>query len=144
MTASESIQKYAALLGATGVALGAMGSHALKDTLTKTGHLESWRTGISYQLFHATALIGVAALAKNCNPTEESNLLRAGQFMAIGSLLFSGSIYGLSLGIGPKKLLGPTTPIGKISYIYLLRLFWKVEMSCVGSHHFCFVLSIET
>ena len=118
MTASETLQRYAALLGASGVALGALGSHALKDTLTKGSHLESWRTAIAYQLFHATALIGVSALAKN-NPTGEDNLQRAGQFMAAGALLFSGSIYGLCLGVGPRKVLGPTTPIGACVCILL-------------------------
>ena len=110
--ASEALQKYASLLGATGVALGALGSHALKETLSKGGHMESWRTAIAYQLFHATALIGVSALARD-NPSGEASLQRAGQFMAAGSLLFSGSIYGLCLGVGPKKVLGPTTPLGK-------------------------------
>ena len=104
MTASETLQRYAAVLGASGVALGAFGAHALKDTLTKGGHLESWRTAVAYQLFHATALIGISALAKD-NPNAEASLQRAGQFMAAGSLLFSGSIYGLSLSLGPKKLL---------------------------------------
>lgn len=114
--ASESLQRYAAILGATGVALGALGSHALKDTLTKGAHLESWRTAIAYQLFHATALIGVSALARD-NPSGEDSLHRAGKFMAAGSLLFSGSIYGLCLGVGPRKVLGPTTPIGGILMI---------------------------
>ena len=109
--ASESLQTYAAVLGASGVALGALGSHALKDTLSKGNHLESWRTAIAYQLFHATALIGVSALARD-NPTGEARLKTAGQCMALGSLLFSGSIYGLCLGVGPRKVLGPTTPVG--------------------------------
>lgn len=116
MTASEVLQRYAAILGASGVALGAFGAHALKDTLTKSGHLESWRTAVAYQLFHATALIGVSALARE-NPYGEANLQRSGQLMAVGSLLFSGSIYGLSLSVGPKKLLGPTTPIGELTSV---------------------------
>lgn len=115
--ASESLQKYAALLGASGVALGALGSHALKDTLAKGNHSESWKTGILYQLLHATALIGVSALARDTNAENEPDLLRAGQCMALGSLLFSGSIYGLCLNIGPKRLLGPTTPLGGLFMI---------------------------
>ena len=35
-----------------------------------------------------------------------------GQIMAIGTAFFSGSIYLLCLDVGPKKLLGPITPIG--------------------------------
>jgi uncharacterized membrane protein YgdD (TMEM256/DUF423 family) len=37
---------------------------------------------------------------------------RAGQCMAVGSVLFSGSIYMLCLDLGPKKAWGPLTPIG--------------------------------
>ena len=109
---SDSLQKYASILGASGVCLGAFGAHALKDTLTKGNHLENWRTAVAYQLFHATALLGVSALARD-SPQNDASLLRSGQCMALGSLLFSGSIYGLCLEIGPRKVLGPTTPIGK-------------------------------
>ena len=122
MTASEALQRYAAFLGASGVALGAFGAHALKDTLTKGGHMESWRTAVAYQLFHATALIGISALARD-NPTGEASLQRAGQFITAGSLLFSGSIYGLSLGVGPRKVLGPTTPIGMYSSLEIPHQF---------------------
>ena len=37
--------------------------------------------------------------------------------MGLGTLLFSGSIYLLTLDIGPRKLLGPTTPIGGLLII---------------------------
>jgi uncharacterized membrane protein YgdD (TMEM256/DUF423 family) len=116
--ASNSLQQYAAILGASGVALGAFGAHALKDTLTKGGHVESWRTAVAYQLFHATALIGISALARTAdNDTNPGLLMRAGQCMTVGSLLFSGSIYGLCLSMGPKKVLGPTTPVGGLLMI---------------------------
>jgi uncharacterized membrane protein YgdD (TMEM256/DUF423 family) len=118
--ASNSIQQYAAILGASGVAFGAFGAHALKDTLTKGGHVENWKTAVAYQLFHATALIGVSALARIADTTDDTNpnrLMRAGQCMTMGSLLFSGSIYGLCLSMGPKKVLGPTTPIGGLLMI---------------------------
>ena len=122
--AAESIQFYASILGATGVGLGAIGAHALKETLSKGNHLDSYRTAVAYQLFHATALLGLSALAKdtnsnnNNNPTNESRLLLwSAQCMAAGTVLFSGSIYGLCLGIGPRKLLGPATPIGGLLMI---------------------------
>jgi uncharacterized membrane protein YgdD (TMEM256/DUF423 family) len=116
--ASIALQQYAAILGASGVALGAFGAHALKDTLTKGGHVENWKTAVAYQLFHATALIGMSALARtDNNGTNPGQLMRAGQCMALGSLLFSGSIYGLCLSMGPKKVLGPTTPIGGLLMI---------------------------
>ena len=119
MTTSETLQQYAAALGASGVALGAFGAHALKDALSKANHVETWRTAVTYQLFHAAALLGVSALAKSSSNSDEkeTQLLKAGQFMTFGSLLFSGSLYGLSLSVGPKKILGPTTPIGGLMMI---------------------------
>ena len=41
-----------------------------------------------------------------------TTVTRAGQCMALGSLLFSGSIYLLCLDLGPRKVLGPITPMG--------------------------------
>jgi uncharacterized membrane protein YgdD (TMEM256/DUF423 family) len=102
---SDTLRKLASILGASGVALGALGSHALKETLTKRATVASWQTATIYQIFHATAILALAA-----NGDKVPAL--AGKLMAAGTLLFSGSIYGLSLGIGPRYILGPTTPIG--------------------------------
>jgi uncharacterized membrane protein YgdD (TMEM256/DUF423 family) len=84
--------------------------------------VESWKTAVLYQLFHSAALLGVCAmanleesLAAKSSPSSSpssSSLLRAGQLMGIGTVMFSGSIYLLCLGVGPRRLLGPTTPIG--------------------------------
>ena len=54
--------KYASLLGATGIAAGAFGAHALKDTLAKRGTLGTWQTAVLYQLVHATALVGLYSM----------------------------------------------------------------------------------
>eukprot|EP00035_Acanthoeca_spectabilis_P019861 m.429984 g.429984 ORF g.429984 m.429984 type:complete len:112 (-) comp17102_c0_seq1:116-451(-) len=97
--------EWAAVLGASGVTLGAFGAHALKETLAARGTTDSWKTAVLYQLVHAVALL---ALPEN----------RAGttvQLWTAGSILFSGSIYGLSLG-GPR-ILGPVTPIGGLCFI---------------------------
>lgn len=102
--------KIAAFFGATGVGLGAIGAHALKATLTKRGTLDSWNVATHYQLAHAIALLGLAANSDKISPT-------AGKLLAIGTTMFSGSIYGLSLGIGPRAILGPTTPIGGLLLI---------------------------
>ena len=107
---SSLLIKIAAFFGATGVGLGAIGAHALKATLTKRGTLESWHMATHYQLAHAIALLGLAANSDKISPT-------AGKLLAVGTTMFSGSIYGLSLGIGPKAILGPTTPIGGLLMI---------------------------
>uniref|UniRef100_A0A7S2Y953 DUF423 domain-containing protein n=1 Tax=Entomoneis paludosa TaxID=265537 RepID=A0A7S2Y953_9STRA len=109
-SSSDRLLQLSSLLGSTGVALGALGAHALKDTLSaRPGILDNWRTAILYQLFHATAILGVAVLnAQKPQPRLEN----AGYMMGVGSAMFSGSIYLLCLQIGPKKILGPTTPLG--------------------------------
>ena len=109
------LKQAASLLGASGVALGALGAHALHPKLVERGVLDSWRTAVLYQLFHATSILGVAALCESSSadhPASTARLQRAGQLIAVGTTLFSGSIYMLCFGIGPKKLVGPTTPIG--------------------------------
>lgn len=109
------LKQVAGLLGASGVALGALGAHALHSKLVERGVLDSFRTAVLYQLFHASAIIGVAALSQN-NPGNPS-LKRVGQLLAIGTTMFSGSIYCLCLGVGPKTILGPTTPLGGLIMI---------------------------
>ena len=106
------LKQAASLLGASGVALGALGAHALHPKLVERGVLDSWRTAVLYQLFHATSILGVAALCESADSASTARLQRAGQLIAVGTTLFSGSIYMLCFGVGPKKLVGPTTPIG--------------------------------
>lgn len=108
-SSSDRLLQLSSVLGLTGVGLGAIGAHALNKTLVERGVLESWKTAILYQLFHSVALLGVAALNAQ-NPS--ARLEKAGYLMGTGSILFSGSIYMLCLQIGPKKILGPTTPLG--------------------------------
>ncbi|MGB7250139.1 MAG: DUF423 domain-containing protein [Phormidesmis sp.] len=102
----------ASILGALSVAGGAFGAHALKGTLSETA-LNSFETGVRYQMYHALALLVVALLAKQSPDT--SLLAAAGGCFLAGILLFSGSLYGLSLaGI---KALGPVTPLGGVAFI---------------------------
>ena len=125
---ADRLRLVAALLGLSGVGLGAIGAHALQARLVQRGMLESWKTAVLYQLFHAAALLSVCSMAKleassssmntsklsplSSDASSSTSLLRAGQLMGIGTVLFSGSIYLLCLGVGPRKLLGPTTPVG--------------------------------
>mmetsp|Transcript_1592 Transcript_1592/g.2266 ORF Transcript_1592/g.2266 Transcript_1592/m.2266 type:complete len:133 (+) Transcript_1592:120-518(+) len=108
-SATDHLLQISSVLGLTGVGLGAIGAHMLNKTLTERGMLESWRTAILYQLFHGVAVLGVAALnAHKPMPRLET----AGYLMGAGSVVFSGSIYMLCLGMGPKKIFGPATPVG--------------------------------
>ncbi|TBU96178.1 DUF423 domain-containing protein [Phytopseudomonas dryadis] len=101
----------AAVAGFSGVALGAFAAHGLKARLTPE-HLAVFQTGTHYQLIHALALLGVAILALQA-PGRLVNL--AGGFFAVGILLFSGSLYLLTLsGIGK---LGIVTPFGGVAFL---------------------------
>ena len=101
----------AGLLGLTGVALGAFGAHALKDQLTASGHLETWRTAVLYQLLHAVALLALAGWRTG----ESDSDRRTALCWVTGTVLFSGSLYWLSLG-GPRWL-GPITPLGGLALL---------------------------
>lgn len=102
----------AALLGALSVAGGAFGAHALKGTLSESA-LSSFETGIRYQMYHAIALLVVAALIHQY--PEAKSLVTVGGCFVVGVVLFSGSLYGLSLG--SIKALGPVTPLGGVAFI---------------------------
>jgi uncharacterized membrane protein YgdD (TMEM256/DUF423 family) len=101
----------AALAGFTGVALGAFAAHGLKGQLSAE-YLAVFQTGVHYQLVHALALFGVALLAERL---PERLLTAAGSLFAVGILLFSGSLYALTLsGLGK---LGMITPLGGLSFL---------------------------
>lgn len=100
-----------ACAGFTGVALGAFAAHGLKDQLTPA-FLAVFQTGAHYQLVHALALFGVGLLAL-LRPSRVVNA--AGALFAVGVLLFSGSLYALTLsGI---TALGIITPFGGVAFL---------------------------
>ena len=101
----------AAFAGFTGVALGAFAAHGLKGRLT-ADYLAVFQTGTHYQLIHALALFGVGLLALQ-RPGRLVNC--AGALFALGIVLFSGSLYLLTLsGLGK---LGIITPIGGLCFL---------------------------
>ncbi len=102
----------AAILGGLSVAGGAFASHALKTQLSDRA-LEIFETGTQYQMYHALALLLVALLLTQ---TENSLLLTiSGSAFITGIVIFSGSLYALSLtGI---KWLGAITPIGGVAFL---------------------------
>jgi len=108
---------WGALFCGTAVILGAFGAHLLEQYLS-TEALQSYEVGVRYQFFHGLALLFLS-LDKNVFAKRTATLF------VIGTLLFSGSIYGLSLGSTSTlstlpKILGPVTPIGGL----LLILGW--------------------
>ncbi|SOQ15055.1 DUF423 domain-containing protein [Pseudomonas syringae group genomosp. 3] len=120
----RSFLMLAAFFGFTGVALGAFAAHGLKERLSAE-YLAVFHTGVLYQLIHALALLGVAVLATHI-PGRLINF--AGFSFAIGILLFSGSLYALTL-TGISKL-GIITPFGGLAFLFgwsMLRLAaWRL------------------
>lgn len=101
----------AAFFGFTGVALGAFAAHGLKGRLSQE-YLAIFQTGVQYQLIHALALLGVAVLA---NALPGRLMAWSGGLFALGILLFSGSLYALTLGGIPR--LGIVTPFGGLAFL---------------------------
>ncbi|UQS90414.1 DUF423 domain-containing protein [Pseudomonas chlororaphis subsp. piscium] len=101
----------AAFFGFTGVALGAFAAHGLKNRLSAE-YLAIFHTGVTYQLVHTLALIGVALLATQI---PGRLVTWAGASFAVGILLFSGSLYLLTL-TGFSKL-GIVTPFGGLAFL---------------------------
>ncbi|MCC6179979.1 MAG: DUF423 domain-containing protein [Chloroflexi bacterium] len=100
-----------ALSGCIAVAAGAFGAHALRDALPPD-RLAVFETGARYQMYHALALIGVAWVSaqKGGGPAR-----LAGWLFVAGTVLFSGSLYALSLsGI---RWLGAITPLGGAAFL---------------------------
>ena len=92
--------------------MGAFGAHGLKAILSP-GMLTVYQTGVTYQMWHALGLIGIAHIRQR---VPESKLVSwAGWLMFIGILLFSGSLY--LLAILDLKWLGMITPLGGVSFI---------------------------
>jgi len=110
---------WAALLGAIGVALGAMGAHFLKPKLSVES-LMAFETGVRYLLYHVFALIAVSLLHEKL---DNKLLGLAGKLFIAGVILFSGSLFILStkslMGFDETQLrwLGAITPFGGLSFI---------------------------
>lgn len=109
-----------ASLAAIAVILGAFGAHGLKDALGPENihQLQSYETGVRYQMYHAFAIILLGVFAKVFG---ENKLLSGSLWLFIsGIIFFSGSIYILSTrsltGLD-WTWLGPITPIGGLCFI---------------------------
>ena len=109
--------KTAALLGALAVVSGAFGAHALKQLLSEK-YLATFETAVRYQFYHVFALVAVGILFKEF---PNNYLLWSGRLFCYGILIFSGSLYLLTLpeAIGQQgfKWLGAITPIGGLCLI---------------------------
>ncbi|THF83697.1 DUF423 domain-containing protein [Cohnella fermenti] len=109
------VRKYAmtgAAIALLAVIFGAFGAHMLKETLSEDD-LKTFETGVRYQMYHGLGILLVALLADRFGSGK--SMLWAGRLLLLGVILFSGSLYGLSLtGLA---FFGPITPLGGVSLI---------------------------
>jgi len=110
------------ILGATAVALGALGAHALKNKLS-TGlitvdQLNGFDTAVKYQMYHTLAMLLIVLLKSKW---QSSLFTWTYNLFFVGIILFSGSLYllctrGLT-GMDFFRYLGPITPIGGLCFV---------------------------
>ncbi|PCI97276.1 MAG: hypothetical protein COB15_08110 [Flavobacteriales bacterium] len=113
----KSVLIKSGVLGIIAVLGGAFGAHALKEVLTSE-QLMSFNRGVRYQLIHAVVLLFIFLLMTKY---ENKQFKIAAQLIFLGVILFSGSIYILTLknliGLELLKYVGPITPIGGLLII---------------------------
>lgn len=100
-----------AVLAGLGVAAGAFGAHGLEGRVTPD-RLDTFHTAVTYQMYHALALLIVGGLAAQ---SSGSLLYAAGYCFLGGILVFSGSLYLLVLT--DTAWLGAVTPFGGAAFL---------------------------
>jgi uncharacterized membrane protein YgdD (TMEM256/DUF423 family) len=115
-----------AVNGFLAVALGAFGAHGLAQTLQANDRVATWETAVNYHMYHALAMFAVAWLVSQ---TTTSIVPAAGWCFLLGIVIFSGSLYALS--ITNITRLGAITPIGGvlflIGWVLLAVAGWKMK-----------------
>ena len=109
------IERIFVILGAlfafVGVAAGAFGAHVLKSRISAE-MLAVFEVGVRYQMVHALGLIAMAWI----HTKWPSSLVTTGGWcFVIGIILFSGSLYLLS--VSGIRWLGAITPFGGVAFL---------------------------
>lgn len=117
------LMMWGAAFGLFSVLLGAFGAHALRERLTER-ELATFETAVRYQSIHALAIFAAVGWASQ---GRHRWALIAANLFVVGTLLFSGSLYGLS--VGGWKWLGPVTPLGGLCFsagwLMLFLSIWR-------------------
>jgi len=93
------------------VGLGAFAAHGLKSRLAPA-MLGTFETGVRYHMYHALALLAVGWA---CSRWPGSAANASGWLFVLGTVLFSGSLYALSLS--GVRWLGAITPFGGVAFL---------------------------
>ena len=116
----------------TGIILGAFGAHGLKGKVS-IEKLTAYETGVRYQLFNGVGMLALAAASSLFRFSIKPSFW----FILAGVLLFSGSIYGMTvqelMQTPISKILGPITPLGGLMMIigWLLILIQAMRQKSV-------------
>ena len=113
---NKQLQVWGVLFCGTAVIMGAFGAHLLSDMLSADA-IQSFEVGVRYQFFH-----GMALLFLSLTPNPKKFINRTALLFIIGTLLFSISVYLLSLSTmygdtGLPAIMGPVTPMGGLMLI---------------------------
>lgn len=112
---SRLIIPFGALSAFIAVAAGAFAAHGLKNSMS-VEYINTFKTAVEYQMTHSLGLIIIGILNRQ-NGSElfarKNNL--AASFMLLGIILFSGSLYLLTLT--DTTWLGMITPFGGICFL---------------------------
>ena len=111
-----------AIMAFLAVALGAFGAHALKNRLTPD-MLEIFEVGVRYHMYHA---LGLLAVAWATSRWPESNVTAAGWAFIVGIIIFSGSLYILSMT--GMRWFGAITPLGGLAFL----IGWAILVWSLG------------
>ena len=118
---------FGAIFGLLSVILGAFGAHLLKKKLSLE-QLQSFETGVKYQMYHAIVLL-ILGFQFNNKLAIDNYII---YIFIVGIILFSFSIYGLVISSSKNKklkFLGPITPLGGLFLILGWGLLlWKFIM----------------
>lgn len=110
------------------VALGAFGAHGL-STVLSPDQLATYQTGVTYQMWHALAVLLCCVLAQTGMAAPGGRF--AGWLFVVGIVLFSGSLYALTLT--DVRGLGIVTPLGGLCFLagwlWLAVNLWSRKMN---------------
>ena len=106
----------ASFFGLIAVILGAFGAHGLEGKISEY-HIGTWKTANQYHFYHTLALLFLSTFSRAKSQSIKVSYI----FFSLGILLFSGSLYLLSvrnlLGIENLSILGPITPLGGVCFM---------------------------
>jgi uncharacterized membrane protein YgdD (TMEM256/DUF423 family) len=126
---NKTILISAALLGVTGIVLGAFAAHGLKELIAPES-VQTFETGVRYQMYHALFLLFIGSTAYVSTKAKKQIFY----LVMIGLLLFSGSIYGLATNLLTNfdfKSIAFVTPLGGlcliIAWVLLFINFIKIK-----------------